>query len=172
MRTASAIVAARTPIIRPIDRDSVEHRTIQDASAILRPLLEKTKICLGAGSGRKQEGRRTVIDAYTSVTGHDMLNLSGHILEGRRSNFVLRVHHSSLKPISFTGVPVVLTPNVRPGEERCDRITTPFEVLFKKTENKGEFKAIFSNLSSGNYTVKIGDPNFDIFGNKRRASLA
>ena len=168
MRTASAIVAARTPIIRPIDRDSVEHRTIQDASAVLRPLLEKTKIFLGAGSGRKQEGRRTVIDAYTSVTGHDMLNLSGHIHEGRKSNFVLRVHHSSLKPISFTGVPVVLTPNVRPGEERCNRITTPFEALFQETENRGEYKVVFSNLSSGNYTLRIGDPNFTIHGYKRK----
>ena len=148
--------------------DSAAHKILQDASAILRPMLDRTKIFLGPGSGRKQAGRRTVIDVYTSVTGRDILSLSGHIHEARKSNFVLRVHHSSLSPISFSGVPVVLTPNIRHGEERCDRVSTPFEVLFTETENKDEYVATFSNLAPGNYTVKIGDPNVNIYGHERK----
>ena len=145
-------------------RKIVEKRKLDEAAGFLRPLVEKTKIILGAGAGHKQKGRRIALDAWNNVNG-SMLNLSGHIIEGKKSDFTLILSQYGKKPISFEGVPIVLIPNTK--EDRCDRATTPIENLFEETDVRGEYRAHFNDLAQGSYTLKIGDPNLNVYGNER-----
>ncbi len=150
-------------------RELVERQKREDAAGFLRPLLNKTKIVLGAGAGHKQDSKRLALDVWGNANG-DLLNLTGHINEGKKSGFTLVISHHSRKPVSFENVPVVLTPNIRPGNERCNSITTPTEVLFEKTEVKGEYRAYFKDLPEGNYKLSIGDPNYNVYGNLREST--
>lgn len=148
-------------------RDRVEKKKLEEATSFLRNMIGKPKIVLGAGAGHRQESRRTTLDVWNELNG-SKLNLSGHITEGRKSGLTIIVNHYSKKPVSFNGVPIVLTPNIKPGNERCDRSSTPIEILFEETDTPGEYRAYFTDLAQGNYTLRIGDPNLTVFGNPRK----
>lgn len=147
-------------------KKQVEKKKKEEAANVLRHLVEKTTIVLGKGSGKSHSNKRVVLDSWINVNG-EQVNLSGHLNE-RISELVLLVCHYSRKPLSFAGVPIVLTPNIKPGDERCDRTSSPTEVLFKETDTCGEYRAYFTNLAQGSYTLRIGDPNVTVFGNPRQ----
>lgn len=145
-------------------RDRMEHQKLIAAAKELRPLFDKAKVILGKGAGHRQEGRREVLNVSTLVN-ESHLNVSANLNEGRRSELIVTVFHHTNKPVSFNGVPIVLTPTTR--EQRCDRSSTPIEVKLEGTNKKGEFRAVFLDLEQGNYTLRVGDPNFTVFGNVR-----
>lgn len=122
--------------------------------SILKELIRRTTIQLGRGSKHSQQKQRTVFNIWRQVR-NQMFNLSGHVNESKGNSIKITLFQTGNSPVSFEGVPLVL---IKKGNKY------KVEEKLQASGKPREFKVSFTNLEHGSYTLKVGDPNFNVFG--------
>lgn len=138
-----------------------------DPTSVLRKLIGNTTIFLGRGAKHSLQKQRKAFNIW-KVIGGEVFNLSGNINESKGKGITIVLFQRGKNSISFEGIPLVLEPKIKYGEERFDRSNIPIEEKLESTGVVGEFKVTFLRLDHDCYKLRVGDPNLDIYGNLRK----